>query len=109
MIRSAVIVLALLRASIAAAQSVSTTAPDIPEPGSVEAIASATGDPHFLSPWVSYLPQSSTVPSPRAFLGPVPPVNSPAPSRPMLTSVPSPPRLAFTSLPSATVKRAAKS
>ncbi len=72
MIRSAVIVLALLRASIAAAQSVSTTAPDIPEPGSVEAIASATGDPHFLSPWVSYLPQSSTVPSPRAFLGRIP-------------------------------------
>ena len=43
--------------------------PDIPEPGSVEAIAAATTDPHFVSPWVSYIPQSSTVPSPEKFLG----------------------------------------
>jgi len=43
--------------------------PDIPEPGSVEAIAAATTDPHFVSPWVSYIPQSDTVPSPEKFLG----------------------------------------
>jgi hypothetical protein len=43
--------------------------PDVPEPGSVEAIAAATTDPHFVSPWVSYIPQSSTVPSPEKFLG----------------------------------------
>ena len=43
--------------------------PDIPEPGSVEAIAAATTDPHFGSPWVSYIPQSNTVPSPEKFLG----------------------------------------
>ncbi len=43
--------------------------PDIPEPGSVEAIAAATTDPHFISPWVSYIPQSATVPSPEKFLG----------------------------------------
>src|SRR5438445_3257975 len=43
--------------------------PDVPEPGSVEAIAAATSDPHFVSPWVSYVPQSSTVPSPEKFLG----------------------------------------
>ena len=43
--------------------------PDIPEPGSVEAIAAATTDPHFVSPWVSYVPQSNTVPSPEKFLG----------------------------------------
>ena len=43
--------------------------PDIPEPGSVEAIASATTDPHYVSPWVSYVPQSNTVPSPEKFLG----------------------------------------
>src|SRR5258708_38448634 len=42
---------------------------DIPEPGSVEAIAAATTDPHFVSPWVSYIPQSNTVPSPEKFLG----------------------------------------
>jgi len=72
MIRSALAFLALVGAVTTAAQSVSPTAPDVPEPGSVEAIASATGDPHFLSPWVSYLPQSSTVPSPRVFLGRIP-------------------------------------
>ena len=44
-------------------------APDTPEPGSVEAIAAATGDKRFLSPWVSYLPESATVPSPLRFLG----------------------------------------
>ncbi len=43
--------------------------PDIPEPGSVEAIAAATTDPHFVSPWVSYVPKSDTVPSPEKFLG----------------------------------------
>src|SRR5579863_7738218 len=43
--------------------------PDIPESGSTEAIAAATTDPHYVSPWVSYVPQSSTVPSPEKFLG----------------------------------------
>src|SRR5436309_4585275 len=51
-------------AGIAVAQ-----APDIPEPGSIEAIAAATTDPHFISPLVSYIPQSTTVPSPQKFLG----------------------------------------
>src|SRR3982074_734572 len=46
--------------------------PDIPEPGSVEAIAKATTDPRFLSPWVSDLPQSSTAVSPQKFLGRIP-------------------------------------
>jgi hypothetical protein len=44
-------------------------APDTPEAGSVEAIAAATTDPHYVSPWVSYVPQSDTVPSPQKFLG----------------------------------------
>jgi Zinc carboxypeptidase len=43
--------------------------PDIAEPGSREAIAAATTDPHFVSPWVAYVPQSSTVPSPQKFFG----------------------------------------
>jgi Zinc carboxypeptidase len=47
-------------------------APDVAEPGSVEEIAKATTEARFLSPWVSYLPASSTVPSPRAFLGRIP-------------------------------------
>jgi hypothetical protein len=42
--------------------------PDIPEPGSIAAIAAATTDPHYISPWVSYIPQSNTVPSPEKFL-----------------------------------------
>jgi hypothetical protein len=44
-------------------------APDVAEPGSIEAIAAATTEARFLSPWVSYLPESATVPSPRRFLG----------------------------------------
>jgi hypothetical protein len=49
------------------AQSPSSS--DTPEPGSVEAIAKATTEPQFLSPWVSYLPASSNVPSPEKFYG----------------------------------------
>jgi Zinc carboxypeptidase len=60
---------ALVSILAAAAFSTDTAGPDIPEPGSVEAIAKATGDPRFLSPWVSYLPQSKGVPSPMAFFG----------------------------------------
>ncbi|MGH9493423.1 MAG: M14 family zinc carboxypeptidase [Candidatus Sulfotelmatobacter sp.] len=44
-------------------------APDVPEAGSVEAITAATTDPHFISPWVSYVPQSATVPSLEKFFG----------------------------------------
>src|ERR1700726_1291845 len=49
-----------------------TNRTDVPEPGSTEAIAKATTDAHFLSPWVSYLPQSSIAVSPRTFLGRIP-------------------------------------
>jgi hypothetical protein len=45
-----------------------SAAPDTPEPNSTEEIARATTETPFLSPWVSYVPASSTVPSPRAFL-----------------------------------------
>ncbi len=44
-------------------------APDAAEPGSIEAIAKATTEARFLSPWVAYVPASSTVPSPQAFFG----------------------------------------
>jgi hypothetical protein len=43
-------------------------APDTAEPGSIEEIAKATTEPRFLSPWVSYLPASASVISPRQFL-----------------------------------------
>jgi hypothetical protein len=44
-------------------------APDTPEPGSVEAIAEFTTAPKYLSPWVAYVPESDTVPSPGDYLG----------------------------------------
>ncbi|MGB8325259.1 MAG: M14 family zinc carboxypeptidase, partial [Candidatus Acidiferrum sp.] len=47
-------------------------APDTPEPGSIEEISKATTEVRFLSPWVSYLPASPTVPSPRAFFKRIP-------------------------------------
>src|SRR5215472_4112480 len=43
--------------------------PDIPERGASEAITAATTDPHFISPLVSYIPQSDKVPSPEKFFG----------------------------------------
>jgi hypothetical protein len=48
--------------------SLFSIAPDTPEPHSSEEIARATTEPRFSSPWVSYVPASATVPSPRAFL-----------------------------------------
>src|SRR4051812_23914794 len=42
---------------------------DTPEMGSIEVIAKATTDPHYNSPWVSYLPESKTIPSPLKFFG----------------------------------------
>jgi hypothetical protein len=56
--------LAVLLIGPARAQS-----PDIPESGSIEAIATATTDPHFVSPLVSYVPESRSVPSPEKFFG----------------------------------------
>src|SRR5437879_10426406 len=72
MIRWLVGIAALLSTLAAAALSTDTTAPDTPEPGSIEAIAKATGDPRFLSPLVSYLTQAHGVPSPLAFFGHIP-------------------------------------
>jgi hypothetical protein len=46
-----------------------TYAPDIAEPGSVEAIARDTTEPQFVSPWVAYLPEAEGVPSPTDYLG----------------------------------------
>lgn len=44
-------------------------APDTPEPGSVEAIAAATTEARFVTPWVSYVPDKPGVPSPTKHLG----------------------------------------
>jgi hypothetical protein len=44
-------------------------APDKVEPGSVEAIAKFTTEARFGNPWVAYLPDSDTVPSPTEYLG----------------------------------------
>jgi hypothetical protein len=42
---------------------------DTPEKGSREAIAAATTEPRFLSPWVADVPDHPTIPSPSDFLG----------------------------------------
>ena len=52
MVRFRILVLCLLQLFTALSWA-QTIAPDVPEPGSVEAIAAATGDPRFFSPWVS--------------------------------------------------------
>ena len=67
--RSLAAVPLLLATATAVPANDTGSAPDSTEAGSVEAIAAATGDPRFLSPWVAYLPASATVPSPRAFFG----------------------------------------
>jgi len=51
------------------AQAANPFAPDTAEPGSVEAIAKFTTEPRFGNPWVAYLPDSPTVPSPAEYLG----------------------------------------
>jgi hypothetical protein len=48
--------------------SAQPAAPDTPDEAATQEIAAATTEPRFSSPWVSYLPASPTVPSPRAFL-----------------------------------------
>ena len=69
MIRSMVWMFCVLQAVMVVSPAQTTFSPDVPEPGSVEAIAAATGDQRFLSPWVSYLPKSVTVRSPLGFYG----------------------------------------
>ena len=66
------IVLTSLLLLVGSSGAQSAAAPDVPEPGSIAAIAAATTEKDFLSPWVSYLPDSSTVPSPMKFLGRIP-------------------------------------
>ena len=44
-------------------------AADVSEPGTRDAIAAATTEPKFLSPWVADVPDSPSVPSPTRFLG----------------------------------------
>ena len=55
--------------AVSAAAQENPYAPDTPEPGSVEAIAEFTTEPEFSSPWVAYVPESESVPSPADYLG----------------------------------------
>ena len=64
--RFAAVAAVLLCGGAAFGQDVS---PDVAEPGSIESIAKFTTEPRFSSPWVAYVPASSTVPSPTKFLG----------------------------------------
>jgi hypothetical protein len=67
MFRFALVMMLSLQAVLPAPFPQPTVAPDTAEPGSIDAIAAATGDPRFMSPLVSYLPQVPGVPSPLAF------------------------------------------
>jgi len=58
------LVLSLIGLSRASAQEA-----DRSEPGSKEAIAAATTEPRFLSPWVADVPDHPTIPSPTKYLG----------------------------------------
>jgi hypothetical protein len=69
MVRFLALMLFLLQTFPAVLSAQTAASPDVPESGSVEAITAATGDRRFLSPWVSYLTKSTTVPSPLDFLG----------------------------------------
>ena len=60
---------AILIAATAQTKAKNPYAPDTVEPGSVEAIAKDTTEPRFGNPWVAYLPDSATVPSPAEYLG----------------------------------------
>ena len=63
------VIMGLLMSSCAPTQALPVdTGPDQAEAGSIEEIAAATTEPRFGSAWVSYLPASVTVPSPRVFL-----------------------------------------
>src|SRR5690348_7023959 len=53
---------------ISAAQKPEVSA-DVPEAGTTDAIAKATTEARFLSPWVASIPASSKVPSPEKFFG----------------------------------------
>lgn len=63
------VLLSILASRGFAAEAGVEPAPDVAEPGSIEAIAQFTTEPRFLSPWVAYVPLSDSVPSPAAFLG----------------------------------------
>src|SRR4029077_4916155 len=66
------LVLLTLIAMAAETATAQQIAPDTAEPGSVAEIARATTEARFLSPWVSYLPASASVVSPRTFLHRIP-------------------------------------
>src|SRR5687767_15440129 len=59
----------LALALLAAAPLHGQTGVDTPEPGYREAIAAATTEPRFLSPWVADLPDHPRIPSPKDHLG----------------------------------------
>jgi len=60
---------ALTLALTLSAAAATTANPDTPEPGTSEAIRAATTESRFLSPWVAFVPESASVPSPSDYLG----------------------------------------
>lgn len=69
LLAAAAFMIAQDRSEVAPARTSNPFAPDRVEPGSVEAIAKDTTEARFGNPWVAYLPDSDTVPSPAEYLG----------------------------------------
>jgi hypothetical protein len=67
--RRAALALAVTLTLSPGTRSARAQSPDTPEPGSSEAIAAATTEARFVTPWVSYVPDVPGVPSPTKFLG----------------------------------------
>ena len=72
MLHKPALLLALTASLSSLANAQSAIAPDTADEAASAEIARATTEPRFSSPWVSYLPASATVPSPRAFLHRIP-------------------------------------
>jgi hypothetical protein len=69
LVRCSALVLLVSAAAFASGPDLTSAAPDTPEPGSAEAIAKFTTEARFGNPWVAYVPESATVPSPSKYLG----------------------------------------
>jgi len=63
------LILAVALAQCLARAAEPDPSPDAVEQGSIEAIAEATTESRFVSPWVAYVPASDSVPSPTKVLG----------------------------------------
>ncbi len=63
------LLLAITLSGAITARAQGALSPDVADPVSTAAVLHDTTETRFLSPWVDYVPESKTVPSPRQFFG----------------------------------------